>query len=207
VYDERSGQQPTGTILQGLCLVGHGRAHARKQKNHWFSLAKSQWFQSRAQGGVTQLTFCPRDYRLYSTSRRSDAVLVWDLRMLSGRDEYQTNPICGYGSFATKNDTNQRIEFDVSKTGESLFVGGRDRCVRVYDTQSGECTSTICDFEDCANGVSCHTELGTTKTLLAVATGSRRFPSEEDLDADSTCSDNLDNEDEIAPGCLRLYSL
>ena len=203
VYDHRAQQQPTGTILNGLCVVGHGRSHTRKKRRfpsdtveedeNWLSSAKIKWFLTRAQGGVTQLQFSKEQpYILYSASRRSDSVLSWDLRMLSGNPDHQSNPIRGLGSFATCSDSNQRIEFDMDS--ERLFVGGVDNCVRIYDIASGELKGKIEGLDDVCNGVSCNQE------QLAVACGARRFPTENELD-----SDHIDQSD--IPGCLRLYQM
>jgi WD40 repeat protein len=154
IYDDRAGQQPSGTILHGVCIVGHGKNHARKKRRFadhdgavaaaaaasdakdnnndtttasnnidgWLGEATSKWFHTRTHGGVTQVQFSPaQDYILYNASRRSGAVLCWDLRMLSDNPEYQSNcPIQGIGSFATCNYTNQRLEFDLDDAGEHV---------------------------------------------------------------------------------------
>ena len=226
LYDLRSSQQPTGTILNGHCMVGHGKGHARKKRHfekiskedsdipvddagsaelenndeNWFTAAKVKWFQSKTQSGVTQLQFAPNDeYILYSTSRRSNVVIAWDTRMLSGQSDYQSNPIRGLSSFETMNDTNQRLEFDIDSTGQTMYVGGQDKCVRIYDIKSGKCKGKILDLDDVANGVSVSTNGG--RTLLAIATGSRRFESQEDDFQES------DKSLVRQPGYLHLYDL
>lgn len=228
IYDDRSGQVPTGTILQGLCLVGHGRSHPRKKRRfvaatpsfgdeshqenddvmdeHWLSSAKINWFHSRAKGGITQLMFAPDQfYILYSASRRSGAILSWDLRMLSGLEEYQSQPIGGIGSYETMNDTNQRLQFDLDVSGKTLFAGGLDKCVRIYDSTTGERIGCIDGLEDAVNGVSCcKADCSENKmNLIALATGSRRFPSEEELDSDRVLS--FRRYRESAPGSLHQY--
>jgi len=236
IYDDRSGQVPTGTILQGLCVVGHGRSHPRKKRRfvaatpsfgnkkhqqcdqgnddndddvmdeHWLSSAKLKWFHSRAKGGVTQLMFAPdQSYILYSASRRSGAILSWDLRMLSGLEEYRSQPIGGIGSYETMNDTNQRLQFDLDKSGKMLFTGGLDKCVRIYDSATGERIGCIDGLEDAVNGVSCCKADCSDKKMnfIALATGSRRFPSEEELDSDHVLS--FRRRMESAPGALHQY--
>ena len=216
VYDDRTGQQPTGTILNGLCVVGHGRSHSRRKRRFvvepatdsideetdWLSSAKIKWFLTRAQSGITQMLFASdQQYTLYSASRRSDSILSWDLRMLSANSEYQSHPIRGLASFSTKNDTNQRLEFDLDETGRRIFVGGRDQCVRIYDVQSSKLIGSIQNLDDASNGVSHAKLLQTDK--LAVATGARRFPEQNEIDE----SDDSCQKCEPAPGFLRLYNL
>lgn len=220
LYDLRSSQSPSGTIVNGHCMVGHGKGHAKKKRrlvditegkkearileadddesinelngDNWFTVAKAKWFQSKTQSGVTQLQFAPNDdYILYSSSRRSNVIIAWDVRMLSGRPEYQTNPVRGIATFETMNESNQRIEFDVDSSGQTLYAGGQDKCVRIYDVKSGRCTGMIGDLDDTANGVSASNVIGTN--MLAVATGSRRFESFDEIHGDQ-------------PGSLRIYS-
>jgi len=215
VYDERL---PSGNaaaiVLQGVCVVGHGKGHSRKkrrfvapaeeteQETDIFSAAKVKWFHARARGGVTQLAFSPsNDYTLYSASRRSDSILAWDLRMVSGNEDYKSFPIRGIASCATSSDTNQRIEFDFDEHGRRLFVGGLDRCVRTYDVQSGKLLGKLEGLDDVANGVS-YTLSGNVG-LLAVATGARRFPEESDEDDDNDDRTIATNE----PGSIELYKL
>jgi len=237
LYDLRSsGTKPSGTILAGQCVVGHGQNSSRRAKKTkkrsyqrvspdgmgtaddgaddddanagnderneggWFSAAKHKWFHARTRGGVTQLRFAPDGAdvpALYSTSRRSNAVLCWDLRMLS-----DTNAVCGLRSFDTDNDTNQRLEFDLHD--DTLYVGGNDRCVRAYDTKTGNLIDTIAGLDDTANG----TSFGSCSqngdvAFLAVATGSRHFPSEDDLDR----NDAIYPLQQPPNASLRLYAL
>lgn len=214
IYDDRSGHFPNNTVLNGLCVVGHGKGRKRRfvdtEENNttddepvvdhqWIQHAKTKWFQGRAQGGVTQLQFAPdQEYLLYSASRRSDAILLWDLRMLSDTNEGQ--PIRGIGSFRTLSDTNQRLEFDLSEDGNTLYAGGMDRCVRIYDTQSTKLLGTLDQMDDAVNGVSFTHLTSTNKSYLAVATGSRRFPEDKEEDEDTKSPDGA-----VIPGYLRLF--
>jgi len=188
LYDLRAqSTQVAEVLVSGTCVVGHGKAHSRKRKHFAdeepaadalnFSAAKVKWYQSRARGGVTQLEFA-QDYQyIYSASRRSNAILQWDLRRLS------TSSFCpGVASYETDSNTNQRIEFSLK--GDQLWVGGRDKCIRVYDQKCPDSVvDTIKGFHDVVNGVSL-TQLG-ERSLLAVACGSRHFPTEDEWELDN----------------------
>lgn len=221
IYDLRTGQ-PSGTILEGTCVVGHGKRHCSKKRRFvascenattemteinsefesgdWFTAAKGKWFQSKAQGGVTQLQFASnQEFMLYSASRRSNAIIAWDLRMLSGLADYQSRPIRGFASYETCNDTNQRLEFDMDE--RTLYVGGQDHCVRLYDLLTGKYQNRINGLDDSANGVSRTLLHG--RSLLAVATGARRFPSIDTPDDTAI----LSSASADSPGYLRLYDI
>ncbi|KAL7535054.1 hypothetical protein ACHAXR_006242, partial [Thalassiosira sp. AJA248-18] len=159
IYDDRMSTHfnPAGTIVLrgGLTVVGHGRAFSRKKRrfgqvdnnqdekeddeNNLFSSARVNWFQSRARGGVTQLMWAPptsnNPYVLFSASRRSNTVVSWDVRALSGKDlDGDSRPICGLQSYARDGDTNQRLEFDLDGCGKRLFVGSgsSEGVVKIY---------------------------------------------------------------------------
>ena len=91
------------------------------------------------------------DYLLYSASRRSDAVVAFDMRMLTGDSSH---PIQGVASYARDSDTNQRLEFDFDSDGKRMFVGSQDCSVKVYDTWTGKLVDSIEGFDDAVNGVS-----------------------------------------------------
>lgn len=238
IYDDRmaSSSGPAGTIVLhgGLTVVGHGRAFARKKRrfvsvtndNHeneeqdenWFSSARVNWFQSQARGGITQLMWAPpassNPYVLYSASRRSNALLSWDVRMLSvsGSNENggrsgskQTHPICGLRSFARDGNTNQRLGFDLDEYGKQIFMGtgNCDGVVKFYDVNNaafgGEImlnfNEEITSSRDAVNGVS-FVNIG-SRRLLAVAVGSRCY---EDRP-------NCENSIPMSSGLLQLYTL
>jgi WD40 repeat protein len=239
IYDDRrpSGD-PAGTILHGgMCIVGHGKSFTRKKRrfvdisagnneigvenedrqgediNDLFSMAKVNWYQSRARGGITQLQWSTgSDFFLYSASRRSDAVLAWDMRVLTGSDSH---PIRGIMSFPRESDTNQRLEFDLNEDGTNLFTASKDKCVKIYDAKNGTLLKRIDGFDDVVNGVSFKTDT-TGKGLLAVAAGARRFTevydNEEDNGETMSKSALCDDGDQRRtshdpPGSLSLYQL
>ena len=245
MYDFRQGsQQPTGTIWSGTRIVGHGKKFSKKRRRDGatttttnnndndqdtatttiepddiFSAAKAQWYGQRVQRGITQLEFDSHGM-LYSASRSSDAVLVWDVRMLSGQAEYTNVPIRGYTNYPANLHTNQRIEFALDDASSRLWVGGCDGEVAVYDTSSSSGSSSSkqhlqrlavpgCAEGDAVNGLS----YCASNDMLAVATGSRRFPTDGDYDEEcetvesgSMRSDNDADDTPTPPGSLQLYN-
>lgn len=240
IYDDRMSTQfnPAGTIVLhgGLTVVGHGRAFSRKKRRYeqvdsknqdgnsnegeenLFSLARVSWFQSRARGGVTQLMWAPptsnNPFMLFSASRRSNTVLSWDVRCLSGGDSSKTGrPVCGLQSYARDGDTNQRLEFDLDSHGRRIFVGSgsSEGVVKIYDVNSGKLEDTLDvasrngECKDAVNGVSYFdysNGYGKYNDLLAVAVGSRQFYEEE--------SDNEDGGSSVfdrTPGFVQLHAL
>lgn len=201
LYDLRAGQQASGTLLDGFCISGHGKNHAKKTVfagDDWIGVEKHKWFQSKTRGGVTQVHFQEETYQLYTTSRRSDAVLCWDLRMLSDNPEYAQTPLRGVASFETVNPTNQRLDFCIHS--DRLYVGGYDRTVRVYDLKTHEELSRLEDLPGVVNGVSV-TTTAQNQILLAASCGSRQFPTDDDLMGDRN------QITDATPGCLQLYKL
>ena len=205
MYDVRmSGEDNVAVVLHGgVSVVGHGKrvkrfAIANNNGNvdcdddnssnnnnendtglSMFSLAKAQWFQKRAQTGITQLEFCQSDHALLSASRTSDAVLKWDVRMMTA-PERAIQPICGVKSYAANHTTNQRMEFHVHKDDDTLIsIGDRDKMVQVYNIATGALVETI-EVGDVVNGVSVHSD------FMAVSLGERRFEDEE-----MVCQGNL----------------
>jgi len=196
------------------------------ENNNLFSSARVNWFQSRARGGVTQLQWSPSNannpYVLFSASRRSNVVLSWDVRALSGNEDRQVSrPICGLRSYARDDgDTNQRLQFDIDPFGKQMFVasggsGGDGGMVKIYDVESGRLDRTLCVENNnghAVNGVSyldcSEKDIGNKKFtgLLAVAVGSRQFhyvPSDDD-DDDSDIAMRAQKE---CPGSLQLYGI
>ena len=227
IYDDRMpSENPAGTIVLhgGLAVVGHGKAFARKKRRfehtdndieegseNLFSSARVNWFQSRARGGITQLTWAPpssnNPYVLYSASRRSNAVLSWDVRALSGldldggasngrkRSGGGSRTICGLQSYSRDGDTNQRLEFDLDTHGNKMFVGSgsSEGTVKIYDVTSGKLHDELKvakGGDDAVNGVSFFPHpfgKNCGDGLLAVAVGSRHFDEEVPSDNEGDC--------------------
>jgi WD40 repeat protein len=131
LYDVRTYcQEPVAKIvMMGNCMVGHGkRGNKRKRLDQdddsfSFAAAKQHWYHQKAQCGVTQMEFTDTNGNyLFSTSRRSNAIVQWDLQKLSC-----SNHCPGVASYAIQNDTNQRIVFELHS--DRLYAGGTDGCV------------------------------------------------------------------------------
>lgn len=229
--DRRPSGDPAGTVLHGgMCVVGHGKSFTRKKRRFVdissgsnqgknidgtnddansleeediFSMAKVNWYQSRARSGVTQLQWSTgSDYYLYSASRRSDAVLKWDMRVLSGSDSH---PIRGLMSFPRESDTNQRLEFDLSEDGTTLITASQDKTVKIYDTMDGSLLRIIQGFDDVVNGVSLKKDLN-GKEILTVAIGARRFVDDEGTDEVSDLGSEMPKVTKV-PGFLSFYHI
>ena len=165
-----------------------------------FSAAKVKWYQSRARGGITQLTWSPAgDHILFSASRRSDAVLAWDLRMLSGD---ASRPIRGMAAYARDGDTNQRLEFCFDECGKHMFVATAKLVDKIETGDAGP-----------VNGVSYKSTAawGRQGGLLSVALGARRFPDCSYEDCQASDGDNGEGSGEdktpMLPGELRVYQV
>lgn len=206
LYDARAqSTQVAEVVISGTCVVGHGKSHSRKRKHFVhdgdddedavdFSAAKIKWLQNRARGGVTQVEFSQDGMSLFSSSRRSNAILQWDLRKLT------SSTFCPcLTSFETDNDTNQRIGFSLHD--DYLYAAGRDNCIRIYDLKQSDRVVTKMDsFDDVVNGVS-QTCLG-AKSLVVCSIGSRQFPTDADFDEE----ENSLSEHSYG-GCLQLYDI
>ncbi|CAG8776636.1 11218_t:CDS:2, partial [Acaulospora colombiana] len=77
-------------------------------------------------GGVTQVQFSPDGYYLFSASRRDNNIRCWDIRN-SGDVLY---------SLFRQGDTNQRLTFDIEKSGRFLITGDQVGKILVYDLKN-----------------------------------------------------------------------
>jgi hypothetical protein len=198
LYDMRmSTEEGVAIVLHGgVSVVGHGKRVKRfpiitnngdNDDDHTsigdsiFSFAKAQWYQKRAQMGITQLEFCQSDHALLSASRKSDAVLKWDIRMMTD-PQCAIQPICGVQSYAVNHNTNQRMQFHVHQSTPNsdnnhdnnhddtlVSMGDQDaNVVHTYNIVTGTLVETI-PVRDVPNGVSVHSD------CMAVSLGERCF--------------------------------
>jgi len=137
-------------------------------------------------GGITQVSFSHDGSRLYSGGRKDSEIICWDLRQ-PGEILYTVN---------RQANTNQRIQFDLSRCGRYLVSGGSDGCVLVWDVSRGGVSGALRPMAgyllhpDCVNGVSLHPDL----PLLATSAGQRH--------QDPVCSDSEDDDGgEVGADC------
>lgn len=211
LYDDRAPSgDPSGVVLSnsGLCIAGQGKKRRRynvTDKNNddynenIFEAAKAKWFQQIGRRGITQLKFLPSDDKiLFSASRRSNAVVCWDIRMLGTNDRGKRTH-AGLASFERDGDTNQKLQFDIDDETNRLFVGSQDKCVKIYDTSSRALLTTISGLSDSANGVSYFNK------MLAVSLGARKFNNLQEEDDESTSFS--DYPPASSTGSLELYQI
>ncbi|XP_032661652.1 telomerase Cajal body protein 1 [Chelonoidis abingdonii] len=121
-------------------------------------------------GGVTHALFSPDGTRLFTGGRKDPEILSWDLRQP------------GQVLFSMRRSvaTNQRLYFDLERSGRFLLSGTTEGLVLVWDTAqppTGDpdpVLEPLLQFQalrDCVNGISLHPSL----PLLASASGQREF--------------------------------
>ncbi|KAJ6636362.1 Telomerase Cajal body protein 1 like [Pseudolycoriella hygida] len=117
-------------------------------------------------GGVTLLKFSSDGQRLVTGARKDKKLLVWDTRNLSA-------PLL---CFKRNAETNQRIYFDLSRSGRWLVSGDTTGILHAYDLKYGTERGKFPDYQyplhrDCCNGVSLHP----TRPIFATSSGKHHF--------------------------------
>ncbi|KAK2573787.1 Telomerase Cajal body protein 1 [Acropora cervicornis] len=125
------------------------------------------------QGGVTHVLFSPDGTKLYSGGRKDDEILCWDVR----------NPGAVLYCMMRSVDTNQRVYFDIDRSGQYIISGNADGTVAVWDSTlppTSDDTTAEATLQpvmkfiahgDFVNGASFHPSL----PLLATSSGQRQF--------------------------------
>ncbi|PYI23111.1 WD40 repeat-like protein [Aspergillus violaceofuscus CBS 115571] len=107
--------------------VGLYDSHGSGQSLGTFSIAKTEADPHIGGCGITQLLWSPCGRYLYVAERKSDGVLVYDIRV--------TGQLLGWLQ-GRKALTNQRMKIDVVATGQGdsheIWAGGTDGCMRVW---------------------------------------------------------------------------
>ncbi|KAI9596103.1 hypothetical protein BDF19DRAFT_40987 [Syncephalis fuscata] len=141
--------------------------------------------------GITQVKFTPDGNYLYSTSRKQNAILGWDVR--------QTGSILH--RLEREHTTNQRLTFDIDPLGHRLVTGDQNGGITIFDIQTK--TSSIEDsssfsthwaalHQDICSATEFHPIYHTS--ILASCSGQRKFP----LDLEENDSDN----DDVVPSTV-----
>ncbi|KAI9653251.1 MAG: hypothetical protein M1829_001323 [Trizodia sp. TS-e1964] len=119
------GVLAAGTFTRCIGLYaseGHGECIAV------FSIASAEEESTVSEGsGVTQLLWSPCSRYLYVVERKSDGIIVYDIRVAGKK----LGSLCGRNAM-----TNQRLGTDIVRTasGHEVWAGGMDGIVRVWDS-------------------------------------------------------------------------
>ncbi|XP_073256663.1 telomerase Cajal body protein 1-like [Porites lutea] len=156
------------------------------------------------QGGVTHVMFSPDGTKLYSGGRKDDEIICWDVR----------NPGTVLYCMNRSVDTNQRVYFDIDRSGQYIISGNADGTVSIWDSTSPPLTSEttteatlqpVMQFVahgDFVNGVSFHPSL----PLLATTSGQRQF-AEPGSDSDEDHVNAMDQDTGIqVDNSLRIWT-
>ncbi|CAD6586728.1 MAG: hypothetical protein CYPHOPRED_003636 [Cyphobasidiales sp. Tagirdzhanova-0007] len=116
---DQSGLMAAGSYGRSICLYDMSAGEPR--------LLRSLSAKEHKGAGVTQVKFHPTSPELlYTASRCSDSILLWDVR------NTKTILMTHY----RKGHTNQRIHFDIDVWGKWLTTGDTDGFVHFSDTQA-----------------------------------------------------------------------
>ncbi|PWY91727.1 WD40 repeat-like protein [Aspergillus sclerotioniger CBS 115572] len=114
-----------GTFTRHVGLYG---SHGTGESLGTFSIAKTEAHCHIGGRGITQLLWTPCGRYLYVAERKSDGVLIYDIRV--------TGQLLGWLQ-GRKALTNQRMKIDVVPSGDGgsheIWAGGTDGCMRVWE--------------------------------------------------------------------------
>jgi hypothetical protein len=107
-----------------------------------FSIAKTDAHRHIGGAGVTQLLWSPCGRYLYIAERKSDGVLIFDIRV--------TGQLLGWLE-GRRAITNQRMKIDVVPIAQGdsheIWAGGTDGCMRVWRNPTQTAGPQKCDWE------------------------------------------------------------
>ncbi|XP_064638725.1 telomerase Cajal body protein 1-like [Lineus longissimus] len=151
-------------------------------------------------GGITHIKFSPDGNYIYSGGRKDPEILCWDVRSYG-------KPLF---SLRRTVETNQRMYFDLDRTGRYLVSGNHDGTTSVWDLSSAQESDNILEpmlrfrtHSDTNNGVSLHPYL----PLLATGSGQQHFTSSGPLSGDSSESDSDEMDLQEMDNSLHLWWL
>ncbi|ORY74295.1 WD40-repeat-containing domain protein [Leucosporidium creatinivorum] len=156
---------------------------------------------SEATGGITKLAFHPSAHLLYSASRLSDHIEVWDVRNLSQPR----------GRYSRAAKTNQRLGFDLDGSGTWLVAGDENGVVSFFsaefDPANAEPVATFSADEDPVGGAL----FIPSSTKLLTCSGTRHYESKATDDSDSDAEEGSEAVSSADPSVdrpsLKLWQL
>ncbi|KAJ5982997.1 hypothetical protein N7481_005096 [Penicillium waksmanii] len=166
-----------------------------------FNVAKTEANRDIGGRGVTQLLWSPCGRYLYIAERKSDGVLVYDIRV--------TGQMLGYLR-GRKAFTNQRMKIDLVPSGEDgsheIWAGGTDGFMRVWKDPTYSVGRQDPDAEfrihdDAVTSAVFH-PMG---TVMASCSGQRRQQTPDDSDDDN--SPKSENSENWGENILKVWSM
>ena len=151
---DRSGLIAAGSYSKTVCLYVENDDSAVLAELHGHT------------GGVTQVSFAPDGRVLYSGARADNRILCWDIR----------NTCEVLMEIPRTVETNQRVSFDVNRTGDCLITGNTHSRATIYGIGGGvvEKRVELDSGLDTVNGVSFNPAEADPNTCC-ITTGRRRF--------------------------------
>ncbi|PYI11521.1 WD repeat-containing protein 79 [Aspergillus sclerotiicarbonarius CBS 121057] len=180
-----AGILAAGTFTRHVGLYG---SHGTGESLGTFSIAKTEAHRHIGGRGITQLLWSPCGRYLYVSERKSDGVLIYDIRV--------TGQLLGWLQ-GRKALTNQRMKIDVVPSGDGgsheIWAGGTDGCMRVWQdpTQSAGAQEPKWEWRVHDESVS-STVLHPLGNIAATTSGQRHY--DNDIASTSSVSNpDVDN--------------
>ncbi|BCS04261.1 uncharacterized protein AKAW2_80062S [Aspergillus luchuensis] len=180
-----AGILAAGTFTRHVGLYG---ANGTGESLGTFSISKTEAHRHIGGRGITQLLWSPCGRYLYVAERKSDGVLVYDIRV--------TGQLLGWLQ-GRKAFTNQRLKIDMVPSGDNgsheIWAGGTDGCMRVWQNPTHLSGAQDPKWEwKVHNDTVSSTVLHPMGNIVATTSGQRHF--EKDIDNTSPPPvPNIDN--------------
>lgn len=140
-------------------------------------------------GGVTKVAFHPNGNILYSASRQSTFIEIWDLRNYSERA----------ATIPRTARTNLRMGFDVSRDGRDVLVGDSNGEVSIWDAQAVENEKETVKVRVSKDPVGSSIFLGDGSSILTCSGSRKHLPRRREASG-SDSSDSEKEEESRAEG-------